>query len=66
MRTLTLNLPALGLGGVDFSSMFRVASERRKLADLDPTMLRDMGLTPDDVARESSRPFWDVPSRRRF
>jgi uncharacterized protein YjiS (DUF1127 family) len=34
------------------------ALQRRALAALDDRMLKDMGLTPDDVAREIARPFW--------
>ena len=38
----------------------RVARERRRLLDLDPRMLADIGPSPEDAAREASRPFWDV------
>ena len=42
----------------------RVARERRRLLDIDPRLLADMGLTPEDAAYEASRPFWDVDSIR--
>lgn len=42
----------------------RVSAERRRLLDLDPRILADMGLTPEDVACEASRPFWDVDTYR--
>ncbi len=38
-----------------------VARQRRALAELDDHMLRDIGLTRREVARETDRPFWDVP-----
>jgi len=31
---------------------------RRELAELDDYMLRDIGLTRTDVAREADKPFW--------
>ena len=33
-------------------------NDRRSLADLDARLLADIGLTPDDVAREVTKPFW--------
>ncbi|MCU0911641.1 MAG: DUF1127 domain-containing protein [Rhodobacteraceae bacterium] len=35
--------------------------QRRALADLPAERLSDLGLTEDDVRRETSRPMWDVP-----
>jgi uncharacterized protein YjiS (DUF1127 family) len=32
--------------------------QRVDLAALDETMLRDVGLTPQDVRRECATPFW--------
>lgn len=37
-----------------------VAKQRRHLASMDDRMLRDIGLSRADVAREIDRPFWDV------
>lgn len=34
------------------------ARERKHLASLDERMLRDVGLSRADIARESSKPFW--------
>ena len=34
------------------------ARERQLLQNLDPRMLRDMGMTPDDVARELGKLEW--------
>lgn len=49
--------PRLGL-------MLRVARERRALAATPEARLADMGLTPDEVMQEASRPFWDLPRTR--
>jgi uncharacterized protein YjiS (DUF1127 family) len=32
--------------------------QRQALAELDDRMLRDLGLTPQDVRREIEKPFW--------
>ena len=34
------------------------ARQRRDLADLDAHLLKDIGVTPGQAARESSKPFW--------
>jgi len=34
------------------------AEQRRHLAELDERMLKDVGLTPDQAARESAKPWW--------
>lgn len=41
-----------------------VWAERRALAKLDATRLRDLGLTPSEAAREAARPIWDLPTHR--
>lgn len=38
----------------------RVARERRQLLSVDPRLLADMGLSPEQASHEASRPFWDV------
>ncbi len=43
---------------------FRIARERKALADLDPRMLEDIGVTEAQAQRESGRAFWDLPRRR--
>ena len=67
MRALTLLLGARGFddAGLSFRlppvrRWFRVAAERRRLAELDDAALRDIGLTRDDVIAEAGRPFWDT------
>lgn len=32
--------------------------QRHALAELDDALLRDIGLTPEDVRRECAKPFW--------
>lgn len=32
--------------------------QRRVLAELDARMLADIGLTPNEAAREAGKPFW--------
>jgi uncharacterized protein YjiS (DUF1127 family) len=32
--------------------------DRRLLARLDPHLLRDIGLSPDDAQSEAAKPFW--------
>ena len=34
------------------------ARQRRRLSELDDRMLKDIGLTRTDVAREVEKPFW--------
>ena len=36
------------------------AEQRRALAALDGRMLKDIGLTTGDAARESAKPFWQA------
>ncbi len=51
-RTPLLNLLVLA---------FTAAQQRRKLKDLPPHLRDDLGLSDDDIRRESKRRFWDVP-----
>ena len=39
-----------------------VARQRRALAALDVSRLRDLGLSAEDARIEAARPFWDVPA----
>lgn len=41
-----------------------LARERRALATLDARLLRDMGISEGDAAREAARPFWEAPEGR--
>ncbi|RMH51121.1 MAG: DUF1127 domain-containing protein [Alphaproteobacteria bacterium] len=38
-----------------------VASQRRRLAELDERMLRDIGISREAARAEAARPFWDLP-----
>lgn len=39
--------------------------QRRRLAELDPHLLRDIGITLDEARREAELHVWDVPSHWR-
>ena len=39
--------------------------QRRALAQLDPHLLADVGVTPTEAEAEAMRPIWDVPSNWR-
>lgn len=55
-RSLKVSLP--------LGKWVRVAQERRRLAQLDERMLRDIGVDEASAAREAARPFWDIPTAR--
>lgn len=38
-----------------------IGAQRRRLAELDERMLRDIGISREDALREAGRPFWDRP-----
>jgi uncharacterized protein YjiS (DUF1127 family) len=38
-----------------------VARQRRRLAQLDSSQLKDIGISRSDALAESSRGFWDIP-----
>lgn len=48
------NQGAIGLFGL----WRRRITTRRALGAMDPRLLADIGLTPDEARREASRPFW--------
>ena len=60
------SLPRARPSGQSFgvARMARVWSERRALAQLDAARLRDLGISPAEVAAEIARPFWDLPTGR--
>jgi uncharacterized protein YjiS (DUF1127 family) len=47
-------------GTARVAAWLRHRRERRLLAGLDDHLLRDLGLTRADVAREYDRPFWEA------
>ena len=71
MNTLSISSRPVGLSGQfgawtpkRLVTMFSVMGERRRLRDLDKDALADLGLTPEEAAREAGRPFWDLPAGR--
>ncbi|MBE9639743.1 DUF1127 domain-containing protein [Salipiger mangrovisoli] len=48
------------------AGLFAVARQRRKLADLDDHLLRDLGLTKAEAIDEARRGFWDAPNHWRL
>ncbi len=47
-------------------SALAVWRQRRTLAELPPYLRDDLGLTEDQIRRESRRPIWDVPEHWRL
>lgn len=41
---------------------FALKSSRSRLAELEPHMLADIGLTPEQAQHEATRAVWDAPS----
>lgn len=54
-----LRAPRAGLWLQHLRQMHRVWKTRRDLAELDPRLLRDIGLTESEARREISRAPWD-------
>ena len=50
--------PALVAGYLTIKLWIERTRQRRALASLDDAMLRDIGITRVDVARECEKPFW--------
>ena len=47
------------------SGILSVFRQRHRLAELEPHMLKDIGLTEGEAHREATRPIWDVPTHWR-
>jgi uncharacterized protein YjiS (DUF1127 family) len=68
MRTLIVRQPAIIVSPIRKSLPGRIlealvgwqrrASDRRQLALMDETMLKDIGVTRLDAEQEASKPFW--------
>ncbi|WP_256737466.1 DUF1127 domain-containing protein [Pseudomonas sp. dw_358] len=43
---------------------YELARQRRELAKLTESDLKDIGLSRADILEESERPFWDDPLRK--
>ncbi|WP_226622851.1 DUF1127 domain-containing protein [Alloyangia pacifica] len=48
-----------------FIDLLGLARQRRKLAELDDHLLRDLGLTRRQALEEAKRGFWDAPGHWR-
>lgn len=55
-------LPVMSRAALRVAYLFLLWSQRRRtrmhLRDLDPGLLKDVGLTPDDARLEGAKPFW--------
>ncbi|WP_371054528.1 DUF1127 domain-containing protein [Rhodosalinus sp. K401] len=60
--TLGRARPAPRIRLARLGDMFALARQRRALAKLDASRLRDIGLTRDEALAEACRPIWDVPT----
>ena len=58
-RLALLARPAI-LGALALK-VWQTARERRRLAELEPRLLRDMGIDPVAAREEAERPFWQLP-----
>jgi uncharacterized protein YjiS (DUF1127 family) len=47
------------------AAMFRAIESRRRLAEMDPRMLRDIGVTTAEALQEAERAPWDLSPRPR-
>lgn len=65
MLTLTLRAPRARSHSSSLLSRFvqarALARQRKALAELDDTILDDIGLTRMEADREAARPSWDAP-----
>lgn len=55
--------PQVGLWVKQLAAFWRAWETRRQLAELDPRMLRDIGVTEGEALREVSRAPWDLGPR---
>jgi uncharacterized protein YjiS (DUF1127 family) len=44
------------------SAAYRIARQRRELAELDDRMLHDIGITRFEARQEAARGFWYIPT----
>lgn len=43
------------------AAAYRIARQRRELAELDDRLLHDIGITRSEAHNEAARSFWDIP-----
>lgn len=64
-RIATPRFMALHMPRIHLIELYFLARSRAALGRLDADRLRDIGLTEEEAALESTRPIWDVPNHWR-
>ena len=44
-------------------TLHAIRKERQTLSNLDPKLLKDIGITPEQAEKEAKRSIWDAPER---
>lgn len=61
LKSLAITLFVMPEKGLDVLNAWEARlRQRQHLARLDAQILDDMGMTPEDAARESAKPFWQA------
>ncbi len=61
LKSLAIALFVMPEKGLDVLNVWEARlRQRQHLARLDARILDDMGMTPEDAARESAKPFWQA------
>lgn len=50
---------------ISIRDLFALMRQRKSLAELDPHLLNDIGITEAEAHTEARRPVWDVPQHWR-
>jgi len=58
----TLARPYRAINKTGFWTLLSLYRQRRTLAQLDPHLLKDIGITPEMARKEAIRPIWDAPA----
>ncbi len=63
-RTLSTRMPRADRGLLRrLLHLIDLRASRIRLGQLDPHLLRDIGIAPDQAMAEAEKPFWDAPDR---
>ena len=61
VKSLAVAVFVLPERGLDLMQVWETRlRQRQHLARLNYSLLEDMGMTPEDAARESAKPFWQA------